>query len=206
MDTNSPTAPEVTVNSTLAPVAPTQPQIKYLMDLIDELAQYVTGEEAEKMREGYRKMYRDRTLTRSSISEEIKGMYPLIKLAREVAEKRAEETGVKPKHTIGSDLAGQVPAGRYAITGREGQTIFVHVVKFDSGAFIVKQQVADDTHRVSKVVARQMLQKILDAGIEEASTRYGRELGICGVCGRTLTNEDSRQLGIGPVCRERLAG
>lgn len=33
---------------------------------------------------------------------------------------------------------------------------------------------------------------------------YGKELGVCGVCGRTLTDEDSRARGIGPVCAERL--
>jgi len=33
---------------------------------------------------------------------------------------------------------------------------------------------------------------------------YGTELGECGVCGRTLTDEKSRAYGIGPVCRERF--
>jgi hypothetical protein len=36
-----------------------------------------------------------------------------------------------------------------------------------------------------------------------AAQMYGMELGHCGVCGRTLTDETSRQYGIGPVCRER---
>lgn len=204
MDTNSPTAPEVIVSSTLAPIAPTQAQIQYLMDLVNQLAEYITEEKIEQMREGYRQMYRERTLTKSSISEEIKGMYPLIQLAKERAAK-GQEVPEQRKETA-SELAGQVPAGRYAITGNEGQTIFVHVVKFDSGAFIVNQQVSDDETRMPKVIARSTLQEILDAGIEESSARYGRELGICGVCGRTLTNENSRQLGIGPVCRARLAG
>ena len=38
----------------------------------------------------------------------------------------------------------------------------------------------------------------------DALARYGQELGECGVCGRELTDEQSRAIGIGPVCREKL--
>jgi hypothetical protein len=205
VDTNSPTAPEVTVNSTLAPVAPTKGQTDYIKDLLTELATLADPQHVEELAESYREMYRNRTLDKVRASGVIDELKELVRLGREHAAKMGREVPSQ-REGFGSDLAGQVPEGRYAITGNEGQTVFVHVVKFKSGAFIVKQQVADDSHRVSKVVARQMLQKILDAGIEQASMRYGRELGECGVCGRTLTNEDSRQMGIGPVCRAKLAG
>jgi hypothetical protein len=33
---------------------------------------------------------------------------------------------------------------------------------------------------------------------------YGREWGVCFVCGRQLENEESVRLGIGPICRERF--
>ena len=33
---------------------------------------------------------------------------------------------------------------------------------------------------------------------------YGREFGICFVCGRQLENEESVAMGIGPICRERF--
>lgn len=39
---------------------------------------------------------------------------------------------------------------------------------------------------------------------EEALRAYGRELGECGVCGRTLTNPESIAAGIGPICAGRL--
>lgn len=39
---------------------------------------------------------------------------------------------------------------------------------------------------------------------EDAARRYGLELGECSVCGATLTNPESRELGIGPVCRKRF--
>lgn len=39
----------------------------------------------------------------------------------------------------------------------------------------------------------------------EAVARYGKELGVCGVCHSPLTNVESRESGIGPVCRTRIA-
>ena len=38
--------------------------------------------------------------------------------------------------------------------------------------------------------------------LKEAQVLFGREIGRCGVCGKTLTDETSRALGIGPVCRD----
>ncbi len=38
----------------------------------------------------------------------------------------------------------------------------------------------------------------------DALARFGQELGKCGKCGRDLTDEESRAIGIGPVCREQL--
>ena len=36
-----------------------------------------------------------------------------------------------------------------------------------------------------------------------AAVEYGRETGRCACCGRELTNEESVELGIGPICRQR---
>ena len=47
---------------------------------------------------------------------------------------------------------------------------------------------------------RERILKVI-ANDDDALARFGRELGICGVCGSPLTNEESRALGIGPVCR-----
>lgn len=38
----------------------------------------------------------------------------------------------------------------------------------------------------------------------EQAAEFGRLYGVCCVCGATLTNETSIELGIGPVCRSRL--
>jgi hypothetical protein len=53
---------------------------------------------------------------------------------------------------------------------------------------------------------RQVRDSVLTAisNDSDALARYGQELGECGVCGRELTDEQSRAIGIGPVCREKL--
>ncbi|QPX62591.1 hypothetical protein SEA_WOLLYPOG_39 [Arthrobacter phage Wollypog] len=38
----------------------------------------------------------------------------------------------------------------------------------------------------------------------DAAKEYGKETGTCIVCGRTLTNPDSIEAGIGPICAERF--
>jgi hypothetical protein len=37
----------------------------------------------------------------------------------------------------------------------------------------------------------------------QAAIRYGQQTGQCACCGRELTNSESIQLGIGPICREK---
>lgn len=38
----------------------------------------------------------------------------------------------------------------------------------------------------------------------DAAKNYGKETGQCLVCGRTLTNPDSIEAGIGPICASRF--
>lgn len=40
----------------------------------------------------------------------------------------------------------------------------------------------------------------------EAARLYGHRTGICSCCGRALTNGESIDLGIGPICREKFFG
>jgi hypothetical protein len=102
----------------------------------------------------------------------------------------------------------EVPAGRYAVDGNEGHTVFVKVdIPTDgrwAGSIFVKVQAGDELHRTSRTTADALLAKIAAAGVQASMTRYGREIGSCGHCGRTLTNEESREAGIGPVCRGKM--
>lgn len=99
-----------------------------------------------------------------------------------------------------------VPAGRYAVETEEGHLAFYRVDRPTEGAWagrtFVKVQASDELHPVRGGAAASVLRKIA-VDPAAASLRYGREIGSCGVCGRTLTDEDSRARGIGPICAEK---
>lgn len=108
-----------------------------------------------------------------------------------------------------SDLprADIVPAGRYAIDTNDGahnDIAFYRVDRPDEGRWagyvFVKLLVGGDEQRVPFAMTRGVLLRIAEVGAEAASLRYGREIGECGVCGITLTNDESRARGIGPIC------
>lgn len=137
------------------------------------------------------------TLSEKQIAAVLKGM-----------EKRAE-------NTLGKTLP-DVPAGRYAIESvTDGTIAFYKVDRPDSGRWegytFVKRLVAsggfgDDLseQRLSFEVTRTILEQIIEQGIEKSMSRYGHELGVCGHCGRTLTDEVSIERGIGPVCASKM--
>jgi cell pole-organizing protein PopZ len=116
-----------------------------------------------------------------------------------VVAKAAEEATTTP----------DVPAGRYAVTGEDGATKFYRVDRPTEGKWagyvFVKVQAGDELHPLrGKAAKNAVLAKIVADGVQEAMLRYGREIGECGHCGRTLTNEESRELGIGPICRSKM--
>lgn len=114
----------------------------------------------------------------------------------------------QPKLATTRTPVPDVPAGRYAVTGEQDQIVFLKVDRPTEGQYagrtFVKVQAGDDFHRMPLPVAKALLAKILADGPKAASIRYGQELGVCGVCGRTLTDETSRAEGIGPKCAQRF--
>lgn len=115
--------------------------------------------------------------------------------------------------TAASDLPREdvVPAGRYAVATDDGAVNELAFYKVDrptegrwAGYVFVKHLVGGDEQRMSFAASKAVLQKIAQAGAEQASIRYGHEIGECGICGRRLTNDDSRERGIGPVCAANM--
>ena len=100
-----------------------------------------------------------------------------------------------------------MPAGRYAVDTEEGHLAFYRVDRPTEGKWagytFVKVQASDELHRVRGQAAKAVLAKMA-VDPTAAMLRYGQDIGECGHCGRTLTDETSRQLGIGPVCRGHL--
>lgn len=102
-----------------------------------------------------------------------------------------------------------VPAGRYAVVGEDRVTRFYKVDRPTEGKWkgyvFVKIQASDDLHPLRGKAARDnALSQIAAAGVQASMELYGRELGHCGHCGRTLTDEDSRARGIGPICYGKM--
>jgi hypothetical protein len=46
--------------------------------------------------------------------------------------------------------------------------------------------------------------KAILADPQAAAIRYGMRIGACSICGRTLTNHESIDIGIGPICRGKM--
>ena len=99
----------------------------------------------------------------------------------------------------------EVKAGHYAIEF-EGQLRFFKVDTPDEGRWagftFVSEQASDDFWAVKGARKTEVLNAIADD--EDALARYGKELGICGLCSRTLTDPESRERGIGPTCASKL--
>jgi hypothetical protein len=105
--------------------------------------------------------------------------------------------------------APKVPQGYYAVDSATGNndTDFYKVDTPTEGRWagrtFVKRVIGgkgDTPVRGAEGLAA--LARIEAAGVKAAAERYGREIGRCGKCNRTLTDEESRAAGIGPVCRE----
>ncbi|MDD5708838.1 MAG: DUF6011 domain-containing protein, partial [Kiritimatiellae bacterium] len=74
-----------------------------------------------------------------------------------------------------------------------------------AGYVFVEQQRGDEFSAIKIPDMRAGILRQIAANPKEAMLRYGQELGYCGHCGRVLTNDESREAGIGPICRARWA-
>lgn len=104
----------------------------------------------------------------------------------------------------------EVPAGHYATPSRTGNndldfwTVDRPTEGRWAGYTFVKRVIGgheDQSVRGSE--ARQALEAIVAEGLEQVARRYGQEIGRCGRCNRSLTDETSRAYGIGPDCRSK---
>lgn len=113
-----------------------------------------------------------------------------------------------PKQVLDHDL--DVPEGRYALPTEDGainEIAFYHVThgtgKWEGKIFVARQE-GPNERNLGRDGSYRMLRKIAEFGPREASLLYGQHIGRCGVCHLPLTNDLSRELGIGPDCRKKL--
>jgi hypothetical protein len=122
------------------------------------------------------------------------------------ASRAIDEAKALPRATTpaAAPTAPVVPDGRYAIDGPDGATRFYRVNTPTEGRWagrtFVEVQASDEHYPLRDAAARQAILATIAADRMGALARYGHELGHCGVCGRTLTDEESRARGIGPIC------
>ena len=120
---------------------------------------------------------------------------------------RAGGSTRRPSESTTAAPVANVAAGRYAVEGTDGVLRFYRVDKPTEGKWagytFVKIYASDNTYPVKGAGRAAVLAEIAKDP-RAAMLRYGREIGACGHCGRTLTNEDSRAKGIGPVCAQGM--
>lgn len=162
--------------------------------------------------------YWDREMQRKERREDERVAYD--KLMRDLASDSPDEDRRSEREARRSNIdISNVGAGWYAVDHPEdGVLRFLRVDTPDEGKWrgyrFVKIQASDDFYKLgsqrpngryygkSHALVRALAQ-MTDEERYGAMARYGREIGACGVCNRTLTDETSRKLGIGPVCRSK---
>lgn len=100
-----------------------------------------------------------------------------------------------------------VPDGYYAIDSGNGVVKFYKVKTPTDGKWegftFVDAQASDELHPIRNAATKREILMTIAEDPEAAAILYGVELGVCGRCGRTLTDEDSRERGLGPICADK---
>lgn len=110
-----------------------------------------------------------------------------------------------PVEPVRGDLWPTVPEGRYAVADPADNVLkFYQVDKPQEGRWagftFLSVMASSERHPIRVHETKKAILDAIAADPREAAARYGQELGTCGVCGRALTDEESRARGIGPVC------
>lgn len=119
----------------------------------------------------------------------------------------------QPRHQERPVQAARVAAGpavengRYALRSDGGVKFYKVNTPTDgawAGRTFVDVQASDDFHPIRNKVDRAAILLSIAFDPKAAMELYGQQLGKCGHCGRTLTDEESRARGIGPICAQKM--
>ena len=180
-------------------VPPTEKQVRFLRSLLAERAGV---EAAEAIRVALNVSREAGTLSKRDVSKAIDALLQIARPAAPIAPfEKTEPTA--PRRQVAP--LPEVPEGRYALRV-DGVVKFYVVDQPTEGKWagwtFVKVQASDDLFPVKGEARRPILEAIAQDPAAAAAL-YGHELGVCGVCNRTLTDEESRARGIGPVCAQK---
>lgn len=132
------------------------------------------------------------------------------------AQHAARQAAATPAPTTPADTplattqtAPPVESGRYAIYV-DNTLKFFKVDRVTEGKWkgytFVSVQASDELYPIRNRQVRERVLRIISADMRRAAQRYGQEIGRCGRCNRTLTDEVSRERGIGPDCWDKMTG
>ena len=176
-------------NST--PVPPTQSQMSFIKSLLDELRDKYGD---DTLRAPLNEAYRLQTLTIESAS----GTIDALKAVRDYHRSQAPRTA-----PVSS--APAVADGLYALDN--GGVVKFYEVRNGSGKWegypCLDAVASDDRYPIKNRQNRDEILSLIAAAPLEAMKLYGREIGVCGHCGKALTS-DWRKVGIGPVCIKKF--
>ena len=132
-------------------------------------------------------------------TDDLRGYAVVKELRRELAAALAELVPDHARFRLAAALPGEDKIRFFRIdTPQKGKW---------AGAVFTKEQAGDEVYPVKGASREELvLRTLLKYGVREAMTLYAKELEHCGICGRTLTDEESRARGIGPVCADKAIG
>lgn len=169
----------------------TEKQVSFIERLLSERD---LGETYESYPEVVEMLKQNKQLTRETASGFIETLLSL----------PAKSTGSAP---ASADSQYEIPAGRYAAEREDGVLAFYRLDRPTEGRWagyaFLSVQASDELHPIKGHAAKEAILSKIAEDPAGAARRYGQEIGSCAICGRTLTDETSREYGIGPVCRER---
>lgn len=97
----------------------------------------------------------------------------------------------------------QIPDGFYALTGKDGVTIFFFEVREEGNRnWVYRLHGAPGDFRRERMSYQWMAAAAtrIAADARGAAVLFGKETNICGRCNSPLTRADSRARGLGPTC------
>lgn len=176
------------------PNGPTQKQIDFFNALLS--GKQMTDEQRERM------VSAKAIMTRSSISSSIQWMVSLPWIPR-------APNPVNGPAVVQHSQTVKIEEGSYAITHPLDNTLhFYEVRKPTEGkwaGFVFLSELSGENHIPMRDRGpRETVYAEIAKDVVGALKLYGQKIGRCGHCNKQLTDEVSREFGIGPVCRKGL--
>jgi hypothetical protein len=180
-------------------VAPSQKQIDYYNSLVKD--KNLTDQQRQYLSTSLL------TLTRQQVSSTIQWLVGLPWMPRQTAPVVTQPTSAPT--TPKTAMYPTINQGYYAVVDPADNTLrFFQVRKPSKGKWMgwtfLNAVSGGNKLPMRDRAERERIFSEIEKNPLDALKRFGQEIGQCGHCLRQLTDADSRQFGIGPVCRKGM--